>query len=584
MPPAMSDSENKQKTEAAAEWFVRTPDGGVYGPVDTHTLCEWAEQGRIEPDDEVSPDRESWKNAAEIPELEMDWTAETEDSSQIGPFNFHLSKELVRRGVLPADATITNRRTGAIHNLIDSDEISSSEEDSKDNEQLPESANEPTADTRQPLTSERLKSMQKSASEARKQLNQTRKQLSKQRAINTAMQDNINRLQDELRTLEDERDSSNEQLIELQDRLTEALAEAENREAQFQQLQEHYERLQTENNEQFAELDRLRAETMENEHQYRKIVAECSERSDAKTSTLLQLLHTILDDDEISRTNIPERLLPQPDSPQIRELQNQVSLVQDQLENERLRRQQLEEREQPETGSLQKLIIGLLLAILFGIFVNIFVALTNHKQQHPKPAASFPSLSIPTNTTTSHEQKITKTVKNTKAENVTAPRTSGLDLPPDSNSNKTTKTTQTAIKWPRIRLARGIISHSNQGLKIIFQYGIFSKRTTLSPTAKVDLERIADQLRRNTKDFTLIIEGHTDPTPIRDLQDGHVSNFALAKDRAETTKKYLINECDLPESFIRTTSAGEGDPPFPNTTPDLRRKNRTVVLMLVPRK
>jgi len=161
-----------------------------------------------------------------------------------------------------------------------------------------------------------------------------------------------------------------------------------------------------------------------------------------------------------------------------------------------------------------------------------------------------------------------------------ASSTANLDLPPENNSSVPQKNI-TPVNWPNIVLPRSKITHNSKALRIVFSYGIFSKSTVISPNAKIDLANLAKQLQSSITDFTLIVEGHTDITPIS--SSNHVTNYALGTERAVTVKKFLETECNIPKGIIRTASAGESDPPYPNDTNESRRKNRTVVLTLIPR-
>jgi len=93
-------------------WFLQGDDGTVYGPVDTATLQAWCLQGRIEPDNALSRDRQNWVEAADVPELAMDWLARLDDGTRCGPFNLQLVPGLIENGIIPPDAILENRHTG----------------------------------------------------------------------------------------------------------------------------------------------------------------------------------------------------------------------------------------------------------------------------------------------------------------------------------------------------------------------------------------------------------------------------------------------------------------------------------------
>ena len=158
-----------------------------------------------------------------------------------------------------------------------------------------------------------------------------------------------------------------------------------------------------------------------------------------------------------------------------------------------------------------------------------------------------------------------------------------LDLAPEADSHPSETGLVGPVTWPELNVPRGVITRTSKSCKIAFSYGIFSSATQMTPTAAEDLADISNQLRDRSDDFTLLVEGHTDATPISSQGAMYVDNFALGMARAEKVKDYLKNECQLAGGFMRTASAGAADPPHPNDTDESRRKNRTVVLTLTPR-
>jgi len=603
----MSDTDKNISENRNSMWFVRTADSDIYGPVELEELQQWAEQGRIEPLNEISVDQENWISAAELPELEMNWMAELDDNKTFGPFNFHLTHELVQRGVISKDTTIRNRKTGETHTIESTEE----ETDANDISEQPHETDEPEVtpaeiEQEMPLsheqevpqdedslrTPERIEVKPAASNDIRDQLAETRKKLTKQRAINTAMQDNINKLQDDLRNSDAEKESIRNQMVELQDKLAASRSDVENTKARLQQLQEHYERIQAENQEQFEELDAIRAEAMEREQEFQKLLSMEAEKTDEKTSTLIQVLQTVAQDEDIKTGNIPEELLETNDPVQIADLQQTISNLRQQVEIERNHARQMEKLAgTSESAPSQKTLIGLLLAILTGIVILIIIALTGNKataapqaapSEHDSAYLTAPlksdipdDLHAPRLGTASPSTPIATTAHAvTQAEN--------LNLPPD-NTTAAPTLNLTAVTWPDINLPRSKITHNNKFLRIVFSYGLFSKKTTLSPNAKIDLANLAKQLRPQLKDFTLIAEGHTDPTPISHPQASHINNFALGMARAEAVKNFLETTCRIPEGIIKTTSAGESDPPFSNTDIESAKKNRTVVFKLIPR-
>ena len=88
------------------QWFLRIAGGTVFGPVPLKSLVVWAEQGRIVPGNEVSPDRENWVKAETIPELEMKWFVDDGAGKTVGPFNRLAAESFLKSGKAPAGAKI----------------------------------------------------------------------------------------------------------------------------------------------------------------------------------------------------------------------------------------------------------------------------------------------------------------------------------------------------------------------------------------------------------------------------------------------------------------------------------------------
>ncbi|MBQ5531369.1 MAG: hypothetical protein IIT98_05145 [Kiritimatiellae bacterium] len=91
------------------EWYVRSPEGLIYGPTGMDELVVWAEEGRIEPAGFVSHDRENWIPAQLVPELSMSWVVEAEPGRFFGPFNRRLVTSLFNNGSIPQGANIYRR-------------------------------------------------------------------------------------------------------------------------------------------------------------------------------------------------------------------------------------------------------------------------------------------------------------------------------------------------------------------------------------------------------------------------------------------------------------------------------------------
>ena len=100
-----------QRREPALKWYVRMQNGAVYGPVALNELCEWSAQCRILPGHEVSQDRQNWTPAETIPELSMEWLVELPDLTLYGPLHPLAIHELLRDGMVAANAKVINKFT-----------------------------------------------------------------------------------------------------------------------------------------------------------------------------------------------------------------------------------------------------------------------------------------------------------------------------------------------------------------------------------------------------------------------------------------------------------------------------------------
>lgn len=135
--------------------------------------------------------------------------------------------------------------------------------------------------------------------------------------------------------------------------------------------------------------------------------------------------------------------------------------------------------------------------------------------------------------------------------------------------------------WPALSGKRYKGTLAGNALSVVFDYGVFDKGTDLATGAAEDLKAIAGQLKPLAGEFLLEVEGHTDPAKAVSAA-ARGNNQALGLARAKAVAAFLAKQ-GLPDSMMRVTSVGEAQPPHPNTTPENRRKNRTVVLKLTPK-
>jgi chemotaxis protein MotB len=104
-----------------------------------------------------------------------------------------------------------------------------------------------------------------------------------------------------------------------------------------------------------------------------------------------------------------------------------------------------------------------------------------------------------------------------------------------------------------------------------------SGQAVLRSGAEAKIERIAKVLSQHG--FDIRVEGHSDNQPIHTPQ--FRSNWQLSTARAMTVLLLLVNDSKLDPKRVSVAGYGEYRPVADNTTPDGRRMNRRVDLVVV---
>lgn len=91
------------------------------------------------------------------------------------------------------------------------------------------------------------------------------------------------------------------------------------------------------------------------------------------------------------------------------------------------------------------------------------------------------------------------------------------------------------------------------------------------------IDKILPTLKKLSKDYEIIVEGHTDNVPINTPQ--FASNWELSTARATSVVRYIISK-GIEPSKISAIGYGEYRPVAPNDTPQNRQKNRRVVFFV----
>jgi peptidoglycan-associated lipoprotein len=104
-----------------------------------------------------------------------------------------------------------------------------------------------------------------------------------------------------------------------------------------------------------------------------------------------------------------------------------------------------------------------------------------------------------------------------------------------------------------------------------FQFG----KAALPDDAKARLDEVVEQLKANPNGAYIEVEGYTDSVGSKEY------NQKLGLDRAESVKRYLYEQHQVPLHRINVISYGADKPVAPNSTREGRAKNRRVVIKVL---
>ena len=91
-------------------WFRAAGTEKVYGPVSPEVLLGWAREGRVYPEDKVSPDNSSWGDARGLPFLAMDTVIVRPDGRVLGPYHRDAVEALRKVGKVPPESVVRSAR------------------------------------------------------------------------------------------------------------------------------------------------------------------------------------------------------------------------------------------------------------------------------------------------------------------------------------------------------------------------------------------------------------------------------------------------------------------------------------------
>lgn len=111
---------------------------------------------------------------------------------------------------------------------------------------------------------------------------------------------------------------------------------------------------------------------------------------------------------------------------------------------------------------------------------------------------------------------------------------------------------------------------------VLFDSGKAKIRTEAVPV----LDKVAQVLTENVPQFNIGIEGHTDNVPIK--FSNWKSNWELSTARALSVLHYLVDEKSIAPERVSAIGYGEYKPVATNDTPEGRRQNRRVEVVVLP--
>lgn len=131
----------------------------------------------------------------------------------------------------------------------------------------------------------------------------------------------------------------------------------------------------------------------------------------------------------------------------------------------------------------------------------------------------------------------------------------------------------------------GCTSRTNRDgvLYVVFNDALFSHRCELNEAATERLAAVANALKKDSSNFWIVIEGHTDAMPMP-ANSSYPDNYSLGLARAHIIADMFKSAYHISPAALFLASAGENDPPFTAADDESQARNRTVVIRLVPRK
>lgn len=124
---------------------------------------------------------------------------------------------------------------------------------------------------------------------------------------------------------------------------------------------------------------------------------------------------------------------------------------------------------------------------------------------------------------------------------------------------------------------------AEKGLTIIFLAEVLfdSGKADIKKEALGVLDKVSKVLKKNLPDRDIGVEGHTDNEPIK--YSGWKSNWDLSAARATSVIHYMVDERGISPEKVSATGYGKHRPVASNDTPEGRRQNRRVEIVVLPK-
>ncbi|HNX90663.1 MAG TPA: flagellar motor protein MotB [Candidatus Omnitrophota bacterium] len=123
---------------------------------------------------------------------------------------------------------------------------------------------------------------------------------------------------------------------------------------------------------------------------------------------------------------------------------------------------------------------------------------------------------------------------------------------------------------------------TERGLVLTFMAEVFFDpgKSDIKEDAKPVLQQVAEVLNTKVADLKVAVEGHTDNDPIK--YSGWKSNWELASARALAVLHYFVDDGNVKPERVSANSYGEFRPVAANDSPENKKKNRRVEVIILP--